>query len=67
MGLSKYSRSFSVSFSYFLKIYWRSCFGAAYEVGFKHDLSFLKDGRMNGLCAALGVLKVSHLAKLTII
>lgn len=67
MGLSKYSLTFSVCFSYFLKIRWRSCFGAACEVGFKHDLSFLKERRMNGLCACSGGIKVSHLAKLAII
>lgn len=58
MGWSEDSLAFSVLFSYFLRICWRSCFGAAYEVEFEHDLlSCLKDGRMNGLCTALRVLK----------
>lgn len=67
MGLFKYSLIFSVCFSYFLTVCWRSCFEAACEVGFKNDLPFLKEARMNGLCAALRALKVSHHAKLRII
>lgn len=58
MGLSEYNLAFSVHFDYFLQQICKSCFGAACEVGFEHDLlSCLKEGRINGLCTALGVLK----------
>jgi len=49
-------------FLFTLVLFFKKCVGEVLlelsEVGFEHDLlSCLKEGRMNGLCTALGMLK----------